>query len=377
MPTAFERDEVLRDLIKYLHEFLRSKRTPFLRKRAATFITELEEEKAFPEFGVELWDRQRKKELSGVVRELYEVEPRIFSNLNIQQKQTLLQLFSLVMDSSEREQLLDVISHVVTLDQKQRTELARILKNTRLSNVISTIKLIEDRFVAVDQLKQMVFVPEFGANERDHLQTHIERHYWLFGEQYHLVSAAEATFEAALRKYLYVLRGERSRKGIDHPDKNRQMDVFAVRWLYQVNQIDNVVLELKHPTVVLGSKELQQVKDYMNIILKEPQFNAANMTWDFYLVGRNYDEYIEHEIENAKGHGEKHLVYKVTNYRIYVLNWSEVITNFELTHRFLLEKLELERTQLASVEESADEVLIHGHESSAIPPSPKAPLIAH
>jgi hypothetical protein len=155
------------------------------------------------------------------------------------------------------------------------------------------------------------------------------------------------------------------------------MDIFAVRWLYQVNKIDNVVLELKHPAIILKSKELQQVKDYMNIILREPQFNAANMSWDFYLVGKKYDEYIEKEIENAKGHGEKHLVYKVTNYRIFVLNWSEVITNFELTHRFLLEKLELERTQLASVEESADEVLSHGHESSAIRPSPLVPQIVH
>lgn len=74
--------------------------------------------------------------------------------------------------------------------------------------------------MAVNELKEMVFNPDFGANERDHLQTYIERHYWLLGEQHYLVTAAEPDFEQVLRKYTYILSGQDKQHKIIHPDKN-------------------------------------------------------------------------------------------------------------------------------------------------------------
>ena len=374
LTAGFERDETFKDLIKHLGDFLIRKRSPFLRKRAVKFVEELESEGAFPAFGPDLWDQHRKRELSDVVRELYEADPRIFNGLNSQQKQTLVRLLSLIMDSSERDQLLEVMAQVVNLSKEERVELAKILQSSQLSNVIVTIRMVEDRFTAVNELKKMIYDPEFGANERDHLQTHIERHYWLFDEQYHLVTAAEPDFEEALRRYVYVLRGEDKKQSIDHPGKNREMDVFAVRWLPSVGRINNIVLELKHPKIVLGKKELDQVKEYMDVILRQDEFNAKNMTWDFYLVGNKYGDYIEGEIENAEAHGQPHLAYKKSNYRIFVMSWSEIITSFELRHNFLLERLKLERGKLASAEESADGILARGHKNTAVKARTREPF---
>lgn len=370
-----ERDETFSVLIDQLESFLRSKRTPFLRKRALQYVKDLENEGSFPPFSDDPWEQHRKRELKNIVLELYEADPRIFRGLNGKQKQTILRLFSLIMDSSEREQLLRIIEQVINLDSKDRANLAKILESSQLSNLIATIKLIEDRFRAVDELKKMVFNSMFGANERDHLQTHIESHYWLFGEQYHLVTSAEADFVQALRKYIYILRGEESKISISHPDKNKEMDIFAVRWLPGINQINNIVLELKHPNLTLSSKELEQVKQYMSVVLEQPEFNASNMTWEFYLVGNKYNNYIEGELESNQAHGEKHLVYKRSNYKIYVLTWSEVVTNFELRHKFLLDKLKIEREKLSTKETSADEILIDGHKNSAISHGQKGALI--
>jgi hypothetical protein len=372
---SFEKEETFKELLKKLDEFLRKKRSPFLRKQAFSFIQKLEVDGSLPSFGPEVWERHRRQELVEVVREVYEADPRIFNGLNNQQKQTILQLFALVMDSSERDNLLDVLAKVVNLETAERADLAKILHSTQLSNVISTIKMIEDRFTAVDELKKMVFNPEFGANERDHLQTHIERHYWLFGEQYHLVTAAEPDFEQALRKYIYVLRGEDKPIEIDHPDKNKEMDIFCVRCLPLNNEINNVVIELKHPDVILGDKELGQVKKYMSVILNQSEFNAQNMSWEFYLVGNKYNSYIEGEMENSKANGIKYLVHRQGNYKIYVLKWSEVTTNFNLRHNFLLEKLKLERVKLATTEESADGILANAHTNSARSGEVIAPLL--
>lgn len=378
-PTLFsitiEREETFKDLVRQLSEYLKRKRSPFLRKRAVKYVEELEAEDVFPKFGYNVWDQHRKRELSEVVREVYEADPRIFSGLNVQQKQTLLQLFSLVMDSSERDNLLNVLTQVVNLDTKERDELAKILQSTQLSNVITTIKMIEDRYTAVSELRKMVLDHTFGANERDHLQTHIERHYWLFGEQYHLVTAAEPNFEQALRRYLYILKGEDLPRKIDHPSKEREMDIFIVRWLKQTNRINNVVVELKHPNVMLGKKEYDQVKEYMDVILNQDDFNAKNMDWQFFLVGNKYNDYIEGELESAKAHGEEHLVFKRKNYKIYALTWSDVFGSFELRHQFLLDKLKIERAKLATKEASADDIIAQGHKNTAMVSNVSAPVV--
>lgn len=374
---GLERDDTFRELRKRLDDYLRRKRRPFLSRRAKKFVEELEKDNIFPDFGTEPWEQHRKRELTEIVKELYEADPRIFNNLNNQQKQTLVHLFSLVMNSSERDHLLEVLTQVVNLDSKDRADLANILKKTQLSNLIATIKLIEDRFIAVAELREMVFRREFDANERDHLQTQIGRHYWLFGEQYHLATAAEPDFEQALRRYVYLLSGEDRPHPISHPDKNKEMDIFAVRWLKESNQINSVVVELKHRDITLSEKELSQVKTYMSVILGQPEFNAGNMTWEFYLVGNKYDNYIKGELESATSHGERHLVHKRTNpsYKIYVLTWSEVFASFELRHNFLLEKLKLEREKLASHAKSADDVLIAGHTNTAALRGATVPII--
>jgi hypothetical protein len=368
--SGIDNDEILLKLIQNLEKYLKQKRAPFIRKRANQLVEDSVADGSYPDFGNEPWEQYKKRELTQVVTRLYEAEPKIFTGLKLQQKKTMFGLFALTISSSERENLLFIIEKIINLNSKERTDLAKILEVSSLSNVINTIKLIKDRYKTIENFKKIVFNKSFAANERDHLQTFVEHNFWLFGEQYHLVAKAEDRFEKALRSYIYILHGEEKVVSIDHPEKNREMDIFAVRQVVGTNEINNIVVELKHPTeVILGKKELEQVKDYMSVILKVPMFNASNMNWDFYLAGKEYDEYIKGELENSENHGEKHLVFKRTspiNYKIYVLTWSEVIANFNIRHNFLLNALEMERDKLSTENESADEILLEIHENSAI-----------
>lgn len=371
-----KRNSIFQELRIKLDRLLQEKRSPFLRRRAVRYVEDLQVEGAFPSFGPEPWEQIKKEELTKIVTELYQIDVRVFNGLNQVQRSTLVRLFSLVMDSNERDTLLDIIQELIKLNSSEREELSRILKSSQLSSVIATIRLIMDRFTAVDELKKLVLNKAFGANERDHLQTQIQQHCWLFGEQFNLVTDAEPDFEQALRRYLYLLRGEASNAVVDHPDKNKEMDVFAVRWLHENDSISNLVLELKHPNIVLGEKELNQVKKYVKVIRDQPDFNASNMTWSFYLIGNKLDEYIKSELENSYMHGERHLVFKSSaqNYRIYVMTWSELFTSFELKHRFLQEKLELQRRSLATKATNADAIITNGYLNSAKVPKPMMPL---
>lgn len=369
--------KVYRELIKQLNSFLKKKRKPFLHNYANVLIKMYEEEKVMPSFGNNAWDKIRKDEFETVVKELYEVEPALFVKLNTEQKKTFLHLLNLVLDSDERENLFPILQSIVELDPDDRVELEKILKTTKLNNIVKSLKLVHDRIIAIDKLKELVFNHNLRANERDHLQKVIEDHYWIFGEQYSLVCAAEDKFEKALRKYLYILRGTVEHISIDHPDKLKEMDILLVRQDSDTKSLNNVVVELKSPTIVtrLGSKELTQVKKYMSVILSIDEFNAqTNSTWDFYLVGQDYDDSIAGEIENAKNHGEKDLAFKFKNYKIYVKRWSEIFIDVDLRLKWINSKLQTEREKLSIESTNLNDTMTALKSTSAAQPSvPKLP----
>ncbi|WLD93354.1 ATP-binding protein [Alkalihalobacillus sp. AL-G] len=347
-------------LISEINKYLKSKRKPFLKKYTDTIIKDLKRSSAFPRTkSTNAWDIRRDIELESVVRGLYQVEPKLFLKMNTEQKKTFVRFLDLIMDSDERTHLFTVLDEIIELDSDEKEELADILKSSKLSGVIKTIKLVQDRYTAIEQLRDLVFKADLKANERDHIQKMIERHYWVFGEQYHLVTAAEPRFEEALRRFTHLLSGNDNKRVINHRDKNREMDIFMVRQEKQVNVIKNVVVELKSPSIKLGSKEFHQVEKYLEVILSENEFNANNMEWEFILIGNDFDKtgYINRHIQSNQHHGERSLAQKVGNYKIYVKKWSEVFNEFELRHSFLNEKLNIERAALLEESLSANQII--------------------
>jgi len=352
-------DPVFRFLHKKLAAYLLDQRKPYLKEYTDILINQYEQDDVFPVFPDNPWDMIRKTELESLVRGLYEIQPKLFLNLNTEQKKTFVRLLNLLLDSLEREKLFDILDGVVELSHEERKQMAAIIKVTRLSRINQTIRLIEDRYKTIDSLRDLIVRKELKANERDHLQKLAEAHYWIFGEQYHLVTAAEPKFEEALRRQLYLLRGETNVKSIDHEDKNREMDIFLCRQDVLTHEIRNIVVELKHPALKLGEQELGQVKKYMNVIMNEPQFNGNNMSWEFYLIGTDFNSKgeIEAALENAKPHGERSLVFKTGQYKLFVKKWSEVINDFEMKHKFLNDKLHLERKAIQETHETASQAV--------------------
>ena len=355
---GIEGETIYRELKRFIDLYLRKKRKPFLKKASDELVESFESKGIFPVFSNDTWQYYRKNELKDVLKEIYQAEPKLFGNLNLEQKKIFVHFLNLIMDSGERDRLFEVLGEVISLDPSDLDQLAKSLKVAKLSNMIKTIKLIEDRFATIEELKRLVFNKKLKANE-SHIQKFIENHYWIFGEQYHLVTAEEPKFEEALRRYIFHLRGEKSAVSISHPDKLGEMDIFMVRKLTSYNSISNIVVELKHPNINLGEKELSQVKKYMRVIQAQDEFNASNRHWTFFLVGNGFDStgYIEDELETSKNYGEKYLVFSKDRYKIYVMTWSEIFTEFQVKHHFLYEKLQIER-DLFVVEGSTSEEIV-------------------
>ena len=350
---------------------LKNIRRPFIEKYTKKIIEDFEKENIFPNYDrSNALDNFKRNEIEFMVKSIYKAQPSIFNNLNKQQKKTFVRFLDLIMQSGEIDNLFQILEEIIDLDSEERLELSGILKRSKLSNIVKTMKLIEDRYNVIEQLKRLVFNKELKANEVKHIQETIENHYWIFGEQYHLVTAAEPKFNEALKRYNYLLTGEEKKFDIDHPDKNKEMDIFAVRQEIGVKRIKNIVVELKHPLIKLGEKELSQVKKYMRVIQKQEVFMDSNMRWEFILVGNRFDtsEMIEDEIESNKNHGESGLVYSANNCKIYVKRWAEIFSEFEIKHKFLNDKLKLEREELIGAMDSADKILEEIKQNSAVQP---------
>lgn len=139
-----------------------------------------------------------------------------------------------------------------------------------------------------------------------------------------------------------------------------------------VNRIENIVVELKHPAINLGSTQCLQVDKYLQVILSRPEFNASNMHWEFYLIGNRFDTsgYIERQISTNKNHGMPGLVQSLEDGRIkvFVKTWSEIFAEFEIRHNHLNAKLQLEREKLVNDLESASEVILSIEENTAVEP---------
>jgi len=307
-------------IISRLNEFLKNKRKPFLKKKADEVINLYENEGVFPKYSNEWETKYRKNDLKLTIRELYQVQPKLFVNLNREQKSTFVRFLDLLLDSNEREHIFDILEEIIDLTSKEKEYLSKLFKVTKLNRIIDTIKLIEDRYKAYYALNDLVFNTSLKANEVNHLQKIIEQHYWIFGEEYHLVTAAEPKFQEALKRYTYLLTGNVINKKIDHPDKQKEMDIFACRQNFHGDKIENIIVELKHPLIKLGRKQYEQVDKYLEVILSQKEFNASNMYWKFYLIGNDFDKtgYINRLIETNKPHGLNSLIQSLENGRILV-----------------------------------------------------------
>lgn len=346
--------KLFKELITQLNDFLKKKRRPFLKEQAEVMVTKYKNEDVFPKFGTEDWDIVRREGLENFVKELYEVEPAVFMKLNKEQKRVFLELLNLVMDSGERDSLFKILDAVVELDSNDRKEFAKILEITRLKQVVSTIKLISDRLLTLENLKKIVFNHTLQANEVRDLQSFIEKHYWIFGEEYRMVCAEEVKFEEALRKYIYILRGVSEKKYIAHPNKYKEMDLFLTIFDFRDGRPHNIVVEIKNPTTIkqLKSEQLNQLEQYMDVILKQDCFNDANEFWTFILIGQDYDDIVGRRVINKL----TGLVQNDSNYSLYVKKWSEITNEVERRLKYLLDKLKIERATL-SKSQSLNEVM--------------------
>ncbi len=350
---------IFKKLIRNLNNFVFEKERQFVREsQAEKLIIKYHSKNIFPKFRNNSYEKYRQKDLENVIRELYCIQPNIFQGLKETQSKTIVGFLNLLLDTEQREHVLEIIENVITLTDEEREGLAKSLKKTNFSQITKLIKLLENRFEVIEIIKSLVFELEKFSNERDHIQKVIEKNYWLFGEQYHLASA-DKNFETALNNYLYYLeKGEKIPEKINNKKKLKRPDIFICRQTdipdstgneYTIEE--NIIVELKRPSVIIGKEQYSQVEDYLIFIKDEARFNSQLRKWKFILVGKKVDSFIENKYESQKLKGKRYLVEAVQNYEIYAMTWDDVFKTFDNRHKHLIDKLEFKESIVEELKE--------------------------
>ncbi|MCX2479789.1 ATP-binding protein [Pedobacter sp. MC2016-15] len=109
-------------LLKKLNELLRDKRKKFLKEYSSRLLERYEREGV-----ISKKEETSSHDLSDLIRTIYEIQPKIFSNLSIDQKKTIVSLLQTILASDQREQLAAVLGNIVEMDEEEKAELSKIL----------------------------------------------------------------------------------------------------------------------------------------------------------------------------------------------------------------------------------------------------------
>lgn len=352
--TSEDDKKTYRALKKYIASFIEKKIGRYMSQKAEDAVREMiEERKTFPEFSDDAYGKMRKRDLVRVTKEMYKLEPKIFFKLKPIQEKSLLGFLNLLLNSEERENVLTIIEQIVELSTQQRKDFADMLKKTKLDNIIESIKFIEDRYKVIELLKTIVYDLTQFANERNHVQKIVEKHFWLFGEQFNLASADQRMYKA-LEGYINILYGEKDIHAELKPDveQERRMDIFMcnsreVETSFGTTKEENIIVELKAPKVPLSKSVLRQIEDYMDFVKKQPGFNSELRQWKFIAVCKEVDDDVKSRYEAFENKGKIGLVLQVQNYEVYAYTWDDIFKSFELRHAPILKRLKYDREQLA------------------------------
>ena len=254
-----------------------------------------------------------------------------------------------------------IIAEVLNLKKEEQEELAALLDQTTLSNIISTAKTVANRLDFLVALENLLFNDATKPKllERDQLHKILEREAWIFDEEFAL-SASEESLEEVLRKHIGILgKRQDGETAVDVGDgKTGRIDLQLSRTVIpRSGEKDYLVVELKRPTKKIDEDVITQVKKYANAVANDERFHGIPAKWKFVAVSNDMNEFARNDAtqpDRPKGQ-----VWISPNGQItaWVREWAEVINTAKARLQFINESLSYEADR-----DSAKEYLKKTHE---------------
>jgi hypothetical protein len=247
------------------------------------------------------------------------------------------------------EELQLIIQEVLKLPKRKQEDLAQLLRDTTLSAIIGSAKIVADRLRFVEGLDGILFDAETKNKLKERTQLHriLADNAWFFGEEFSL-SVDDQGLTEVLRKHKKLLGED---VVIDMPVKHVSqargiIDLMFSRSIpgHRPNELRHLVVELKAPKVKIGSEAIVQVEKYAASVRGDERFRNVRATWEFWAISDDIDEYAKERIRNEEG-----LINDKLGFEIYVKTWSQVLNENRARLQFFKEKLEYQADRGSSI----------------------------
>ena len=330
-------------------EYVRDKIGDYFRSRQARKSAELIDE--LKRAGVYPYTDEPKNDLENKEREVFDIATHAvasysgeFRKSDNPIKKIMLHLLREAL-ANNPESISRILQAVFRLPKSRQDEFSNLLEKTELGNIISASTLVANRVVTLKVLSEIVFDPKYQKiiKERGELDLLVRENLWIFGENYH-ITLSEAGLSQVVRRVAEHQNHVSAKKlRATKPDgKVGRVDAFLGRVVPHSDPMSReyILVELKRPSLKLTRKEANQLEDYVNALVHQPDFSATRTFLNFYLVATDYDDAVKGRIsQRNRPFG---VLLEGENYRAWVKNWAEIIRDNEARLKFIGDKLKLE-----------------------------------
>jgi hypothetical protein len=259
-----------------------------------------------------------------------------------------------------------ILKEVLNLPPRKQQELAKLLEEADLGNLISASKLVADRLKFVHGIETLLFDPGSKKLLKERSQLHrmiAENNTWVFGEQFNLTVDDQSLTEV-LRKHRKLIGDDIA---IDAPVKRIDgktgiVDLMLSRSVPQsrADEREHLVVELKRPSVKVGADEITQVEKYAYTVADDERFRHLHTRWSFWVISNDLDAFAK--VKTRQKDKPRGQISQTDDGRIevWVKTWSEIIAECKARLRFVQEHLQTnvsKETSLKYLQETYDKYL--------------------
>jgi hypothetical protein len=238
-----------------------------------------------------------------------------------------------------------IFQEVLELSDEQIKDFSDILQKTSLNAMISTTKMVSDRLKFLNGLDQIIYEPELSKKLKERSQLHkiLLNELWIFGEHF-TYGCDDVKLYNVLKEYVGFLGRSELAQDLSREEIKQLGDIPDLcLWnqygIGRPDEVENLVVELKRPSVKIGQGEINQITQYARKVAENPRFPKDKTRWVFLIVGSELDDNAKFIMEEKKDHC--YLERGNGNVAVYVKDWGQVINEANARHKYLEESLKL------------------------------------
>jgi Histidine kinase-, DNA gyrase B-, and HSP90-like ATPase len=247
-----------------------------------------------------------------------------------------------------------VLKEVLDLPVERLDELTKLLDRTSLADIISAAHTVASRLDFLQAMETLLFETENRKTllERTQLHRILATETWIFGDEYTLAVDDEPLTQV-LRKHLGLMGRTDLASAVDdrvltEDGVNGIVDLMLSRAIELPRSREHLVVELKRPSVKVGSDELTQIEKYAFAIAADERFANTSTRWEFWVISNDLAPY--GKIRANQRDKPQGLAFEGSNFNIWVRTWGQVIEDCRRRLRFVQQSLDYQSTKDHAVE---------------------------